>query len=746
MKACGLSKVFVRRGSRGFGPCVLRALVGVVLTLFTGLAWAAPEARILRIDPRAALQNNSPVLTSVVEISQTKRLSEAISNCAALSGNAQLDCMSQALERPLALYTPFPFPAANALFTVSVDGRDVPAKYLSHASWGESQQQPGVGTAWLILIDADKRMGNGFADAKRIAQQFVQSMGPNDIVNVMFFNDRQVVKDSRWLPATQSKNAQAFVQSLADTYPSTGRNRSLLTIIKNAATDGFKALGNVSEDVKVPLHQALVLLSSGFGGSDPSTTGPGAIQLQQYLSQGRFPEDNTALPKAPVPAISLYFPHSTYQEFKLNSLEFMQNLANPDLGGFFSVVQEGGGARAPGIVNAIRQRFAKMHIVKWRVSCLAPSITQSFKLNFTDVKPQIVGDNSFKDVPIGMDPTSWPLDVNREYTAEMTKTNPVYPGGSFKVFGEFCWGGDASRAEVYFLPAGQQPPTALGGNDVERAKRTQQQLIAMGMKGTTLEAGNGFARFDAPDKDTILHGSGDQAVVRIVLYDNRAQRTSGVTADTIIQLKGGTAPLPLLWILGGSFGLVVLALLVVVILRSGGKKRPAGGAGLAPVVAGPSPGPIAPGGYGAPPGYGAPQPGYGAPQPGGYGAAPPYQPQAAPPPQPGYGAPAAAPMPQQGPVSSAILHGSAGTFTILSGQELRAGRDPAQCGIVLNEPRVSSVHATLKLDMGQLLIKDENSNNGTLVNNGRLTPGVWSPVPPGSLLRLGPVELSVRLQ
>ncbi len=103
-------------------------------------------------------------------------------------------------------------------------------------------------------------------------------------------------------------------------------------------------------------------------------------------------------------------------------------------------------------------------------------------------------------------------------------------------------------------------------------------------------------------------------------------------------------------------------------------------------------------------------------------------------------------MPQQGPVSSAILHGSAGTFTILSGQELRAGRDPAQCGIVLNEPRVSSVHATLKLDMGQLLIKDENSNNGTLVNNGRLTPGVRSPVPPGSLLRLGPVELSVRLQ
>jgi hypothetical protein len=302
----------------------------------------------------------------------------------------------------------------------------------------------------------------------------------------------------------------------------------------------------------------------------------------------------------------------------------------------------------------------------------------------------------------------------------------VHPGGSFKVYGEFCWGGDASRAEVYFLPAGQQPPTALAGNDVERAKRTQQQLVAMGMKGTTLEASNAFGRFEAPDKDNILHGAGDQAVVRVVLYDNRAHRTSGVTADTIIQLKGTTPPLPLMWILGGLFGLVVVSLLVVVIVRSGGKRRPgnSGQGQLAPIVAGPAPVVAGP----APVAY-APQP------------QPAYAPQ--PMPQPAYGAPQAAPG---GPVSSAILHGSAGTFTILNGQELRAGRDPAQCGIVLNEPRVSSVHATLKLDMGQLLIKDENSNNGTLVNNGRLTPGVWSPVPPGSLLRLGPVELSVRLQ
>ncbi|HEY8946473.1 MAG TPA: FHA domain-containing protein, partial [Polyangiaceae bacterium] len=568
-----------------------------------------------------------------------------------------------------------------------------------------------------------RRMGRGFEDAKQIAQQFISALGPNDIVNVMFFNDRQIMKDSRWLAASQKARVQSFVSSVTDTSASTARNRTLLTLIKTAATDGFKALGNAGDDVKVPLHQAMVVLSSGFGGTDPSTTGPGALQVAQYLSQGRFPEDNTALPKAPVPVISVYFPHNTYQEFKLNSLEFMQNLANPEIGGFFTVVQEGGGSRAPQIVNAVRQRFSKMHIVKWRVACVASSVTQSFKLVFNNTKPPIVGDNSFKDVPFGLDPTTWPLDVNLEYTAEMAKRQDgVHPGGSFKVYGDFCWGGDKSRAEVYFLPAGQQLPTALAGADIEKAKRTQQQLIAMGMKGEALEASDTFVKFQAPDKDNILHGSGEQAVVRLVIYDNRARRTSGVTADNIVSLKGTTAPLPILLILGSLFGLVVLTLLVVVVVKSGGRKR---GAVAPPAVVAPQ----------APPGYGPAPVAYGG---AGYGAAP-MPPAAA----ARVGAPYGMPM---GSPTSAVLSGSAGTFTLLNGQELRAGRDAAQCGIVLGEPRVSSVHATLKLEAGQLLIRDENSNNGTLVNNVRLTPGVWSPVPSGSLLRLGPIELSVRLQ
>src|SRR4051794_10134408 len=89
-----------------------RTLVALVITLVGWLvalsAQASPEAKILRIDPRAAQQNGNPVLTTVVEVSQSKRVSDGIAPCGALTGNGQLDCMSSALEKPFALYTPFP--------------------------------------------------------------------------------------------------------------------------------------------------------------------------------------------------------------------------------------------------------------------------------------------------------------------------------------------------------------------------------------------------------------------------------------------------------------------------------------------------------------------------------------------------------------------------------------------------------------------------------------------------------------
>ena len=134
------------------------ALLALAPLLVVRSAHASPEAHILRIDPRAAQENGAPVLTTVVEVVQSKRITEAIADCAALSRGAQLDCMSQALDRPYALYQPFPFPEANAVFTVRVNDTDMLAKFVSKARWGDVQLQPGVvGTAWLILVDVDSR-------------------------------------------------------------------------------------------------------------------------------------------------------------------------------------------------------------------------------------------------------------------------------------------------------------------------------------------------------------------------------------------------------------------------------------------------------------------------------------------------------------------------------------------------------------------------------------------------------------
>ena len=109
-----------------------------------------------------------------------------------------------------------------------------------------------------------------------------------------------------------------------------------------------------------------------------------------------------------------------------------------------------------------------------------------------------------------------------------------------------------------------------------------------------------------------------------------------------------------------------------------------------------------------------------------------------PPPNP-YGPAAAAP-------SAATIRGASGQFTVRTGSEMRVGRDPAQCPIYLAEPRVSGVHATLRFDAGQLLVRDETSNNGTWIGGARINPGVWTSVPAGAPLRFGPMEFTVQLE
>jgi len=459
-----------------------------------------------------------------------------------------------------------------------------------------------------------------------------------------------------------------------------------------------------------------VVLSNGSAGGDPSSVAATATILSDFMTKGRFPENNDVLPKTPVPVISIWFPSKLIEEFGANAREFMEGLANTAIGGFFSIVNTGEESRAPNIVNSVRTRFNKMHIVKWRVSCVAPSITQTFKLFFTNTTPPIAGDATFQNVPVGIDPSTWPLDVDRDATEKAAKKWPIYPGGTAKIYGNFCWGGNAQRAEIYMVPKNQAAPASLQGN-IEDAKKAQRTLIEAGMRGKAVTAGDSVVEFELPNSEKFLVGKGDAMSARLIIYDNQARRTSAITADKIITLRAKEAPLPFLLIGGITFGGVVIVLLLVSIFRGGGGRRRGAVAAQAPkpIIAGGAPAPFAP----APVAAGA----------GGGDFL--------------YGGGAVAPV---GGATRATLSGAQGIFTVLPGIEMRAGRDGAACQILLNEPRVSGTHATVKFENGQLLVRDENSNNGTSINGQRIPGSIWTPVPPGASLKFGPVEFSVRLE
>ena len=80
------------------------------------------------------------------------------------------------------------------------------------------------------------------------------------------------------------------------------------------------------------------------------------------------------------------------------------------------------------------------------------------------------------------------------------------------------------------------------------------------------------------------------------------------------------------------------------------------------------------------------------------------------------------------------------------GRELKVGRDPGLCDIHLTEPRISGMHASLKFEGGQLLVRDEGSNNGTYVSGGQIQSYGWVPLAPGATVRFGPIEFTVQLE
>lgn len=727
---------------------ILAAFLVIATLLLPSTSRAAPEAHLLRIDPRSSVEDNVPVLTTVIELLQHKSLSDLSSQCAHLKANDALYCLADKLDRSRALYQPFKFPRENANFLTTIDGRDVPSELVSVEKWKDSKDKKGVGTAWLIMIDASGQMGSRFPEAKQVAKSFVSRMGPNDIVDVMFFNDQNIVKHSKW--KAKKGEVTSFIDAVSTTFPKQGRTKTLFSIVQKGVTDGFMSLGNVGKGVNVPLHQAMVLLSDANAGTDVNSAAAGALKLRDYLTKGRFPEDNTTQPKMPLPVITVWFPQRAQDEVFANARQFMENLANPEIGGGFFIVMDGQ-SKGGTIARAVTERFDLMNIVKWKVPCLNPTITQDFQLVFKDFEQPIKGD-ACNDCPLGQDPKLWPLDIDYKETETWAKKNPLYPGGSVKIFGNFCWGTEVERAELYMLPRNQPAPQTLEGKSIEEAQKARNTLIRSNMRGKAVNGGDTFIEFELPDTTKWLKGKDKKFTTRLIVYDSRAGRTSPVTSDKIITLKASEKPIDYLLIGGATFAGVVILLLLVNLLVSGGRsRRRRSTTAPRPVVA--SPGPIprpGPAPAPLPPPAAAPpveaNPGGTMPADGnalGLGA-PPGGDARANPDVPGSTAPIAGAAVEN--PTQASLHGNPGIYPVSEGKELKVGRDPGLCDICLTEPRISGMHATVKFEAGQLFVKDEGSNNGTYINSGKIQSYAWLSVPPGGTLRFGPIEFTVRFE
>lgn len=609
----------------------LLALWVLAVLLFAGTiartSRAAPEAHILRIDPRAGLADGQPVLTTIMELVQFTPMSEVVTNagCGAVRGDALLDCISNAVSTKGALWKSMPFPEGNTRLLVRVEGAENPAKFVSKTAWATATKEQGIGTAWLIALDASSAMGPRYEDARQVANQFIGTMGPNDLAKLIIFDDRMntYVANSAWTPAAQKQKLVDILTAHPKNSPSSGAGRPLGAQVK-ALTKAFGDLGNAGSIQSLPVMQAMVLLSNGAGRNDAGSAAVGAEVMKQFFLKGRFPEENTAAPKTPLPVISIYFPNARgFQNdlYAANDMQFMQDLSTPEVGGYFDIVKTGQGvAKSQTILSAVKSRFNQFWITKWRLSCISPTVEQSFRLIVQNTSPPVMPDATFKDVPIGIDPTQWPLDINVAQTKAEADANPLYPGGTFRVYGDFCWGGDKQRASAYFVPAGTKPDSNVNRNDPDVAKKAMASLIAQNMRGSALEAADTFVMLQVPDEEKVLEGQGENMVTRLVIYDDKAKRASGATAETVLTLKAQTKPFNLPLILGGAGILVVILLLVVVLMRGGGGGGGKGKKGRkgqqpppAPVVAGGAP-PYGGGGYGGPPGGG-----YGAPPGGGYG-------------------------------------------------------------------------------------------------------------------------------
>ena len=340
-------------------------------------------------------------------------------------------------------------------------------------------------------------------------------MQPNDLMDLMFFDDVQVVKDTKWKTYKQRADLANALNAFKSTMPSHGSDRALFSQIKNMTQDAFGSLGNSDAPDQVPLHQAMVVLSNGAGRGDPESASPERRRLPPVpRSAGASPPDNTSLPKTPLPVISIWFPNpSSFVEniYRNNEAQFMQSLANPEIGGFFDIVKEGeGAAKGKTIIGLVRARFNAMWLIHWELSLHQPQRRADLQPRLREHEPDDRARRHVQGRPARHRPDAVAARRRREEDdARPRAQNPLYPGGHLQRVRQLLLGRRQVAGRGVLHPRRdearrerEQPRPA------RRASRRCSSSRPRTCSARRSARGDTYVTFTVPDDDKVLDGHG----------------------------------------------------------------------------------------------------------------------------------------------------------------------------------------------------------------------------------------------
>ncbi|GAC1353375.1 MAG: hypothetical protein NVSMB47_05290 [Polyangiales bacterium] len=577
----------------------------------TGVAHAETmAAKFIRIDPEptATEKTNTPVINFLVEVGVPIPITAFEEGCYAGGkgdkvSSANLACVSAKIEKE-GYERQFEFPKDNAIITAEVDGDESPMEIQS-ADALKDASAANAGVAWLILLDASSSVDvSRWAEEQDAAEQIIKAMGQADAVMVRIMDDKAVRVHTKWLPASSKKGAIDAIRSVPAAFPTTTKVDALISRLEKEAIGSFQELfksGVEGVEDTTPLMQAIVILSDGGDTSGAGFAGgEQAKVVHEKLTKGDL--GISELVKLPMPVVSLWFPDpkltgglGNFDEIKSNNAyQWMSNIATPEVGGYFDILQKGEGGKGQKVAKIVRTRFDNMYFIQAKATCLNTNGEQTFAMGFQDTKSKIVPD---KVSHVGIDPSQyfgkWILAVDKKKTQAASEQHPLQTGETFEVYGDFCWGSNTNQAEAYFVTEADAPDVkkAVADKTGAKGKSLLQALSAKGQRAETVSVTPTIARFKVPNTPALFDNKGDAFNLNLVVFDNKQKRVSTLDQKGVMQMRARSAPVNKLLIVGAIGGGVVLILLIAILARSGGgngraKKRRGGG----PPAPGPMPG------------------------------------------------------------------------------------------------------------------------------------------------------------